>query len=294
MRLSVAFWHGVEPGDPEPAVKRTLKLGIGGLVLVAPGGGWPAEDIERGRQAFAANGLFISEVAIREYHLLVHDDEAVRRKGIASVLKQIVDACALDARGVTVHWFADEMRNWWTDEIWTRLVAGTAEVAAAAEELEINLGFHSFNLGPWDSPEQHRRLIDDVASPRMKVLFDPVNMMGHRHVLDTTGFLDHCFDLLGADIIGAHAKDVDIDRSHWVIKIDEIPPGTGTLDYETFLRRMDQVGGDTVLTIEHLRDVGVSGSVASPNLVYYNTDVEILQAKQYIEEVAGRIGVEFD
>ena len=293
MKLSVAFWDGVYPGNPDPGIARAERLGIRGLVLVAGEDGWTEEDLAKGRTAFAANDMFVAEVAIRGYHLLVHADADVRRDGIAKVKKQIAQARALDAHCVTVHWFAGQAQNWWTEEIWARLVAGSAEVAAEAEATGIDLGFHSFILGPWDSPEQHRRLIDDVASPRMKVLFDPVNMMSHRNVLDTTSFLNHCFDLLGPDIIGAHAKDVDVDQRHWVIKIDEIPPGTGTLDYETFLRQMDQLGGDTVLTIEHLRDIGVSGSTVSPNLVYYKTDEGILQAKEYIEQVAGRIGVKF-
>ena len=293
MKLSVAFWHGVSPGDPD-AIARTKNLGIPGIVLVSPENGWSQSDLEKGRAAFAANDMFVSEFAIRNYHLLVHEDKAVRSQGIENVKQRIADARALDAHGVTVHWFAGQAQNWWTDEVWSRLVASSAEVAAEAESVGIDLGFHSFVLGPWDSPEQHRRLIDDVASPRMKVLFDPVNMMTHRHVLDTTGFLNHCFDLLGPDIIGAHAKDVDIDGEHWVIKIDEIPPGTGTLDYETFLLQMDRLEGDVVLTIEHLRDVGVSGSTVSPNLVYYNTDRETQLAKEYIEEVANRVGVKFD
>ena len=89
-------------------------------------------------------------------------------------------------------------------------------------------------------------------------------------------------------------QGVSLDPSHWVIKIDEVPPGKGSLDYETFLLRISQLDQDTVLTIEHLRDVGVSGTAASPNFVYYSTDSRIIQAKNYIQRMAQRIGVVFD
>ena len=36
------------------------------------------------------------------------------------------------------------------------------------------------------------------------------------------------------------------------------------MDYETYLRRVAELGDDVVLCIEHYRDVGVSGTVASP------------------------------
>ena len=177
--------------------------------------------------------------------------------------------------------------------VWQRLVQGMAEVVVEAETLGVNLGVHPGNRGPLDAPAQLRRLLDDVASPRLKVILDPVNMTTHRTYYNTTAFLDYTFDLLGPDIIAAHAKDVSLDTSHWVTKLDEVPLGMGRLDYETYLRRLGELDADVLFTIEHYRDVGVSGTVASPVYVNYpDTDWENTRARNYIHELAHKVGVE--
>ena len=79
-----------------------------------------------------------------------------------------------------------------------------------------------------------------------------------------------------------------------MLRIDEVPLGKGAMDYETYLYRLADLGEDVVLTIEHLRDVGVSGSALSPNYVEYRTDVENTRAREYIQRVAQRIGVAID
>ena len=136
-------------------------------------------------------------------------------------------------------------------------------------------------------------MADEVGSPRCKVMLDPVNMMTARTSQTTTDFLNHTFDLIGDIIVAAHAKDVLLDEKHWVVKVDEVPPGMGTMDYETFLRRLSELDKDLVLTIEHLRDVGVAGTNVSPVYVYYqDTFWEFIRARKFIQEVAERIGVE--
>ena len=118
-------------------------------------------------------------------------------------------------------------------------------------------------------------------------------MMTARATKTSTDFLNHMFDLIGDIVAGAHAKDVLLDESHWVVKVDEVPPGAGTMDYETFLRRLGELDPDLVLTIEHLRDVGVAGTNASPVYVTYGeTFWEFKRARMFIQEVASRVGVE--
>jgi sugar phosphate isomerase/epimerase len=60
-------------------------------------------------------------------------------------------------------------------------------------------------------------------------------------------------DVLGPDrILNAHAKDVVV-RPQLVTHIDECPAGRGILDYATFMRRMEALGPERYLVIEHTR-----------------------------------------
>ncbi len=294
MRLAVAFWDAASPAALPRMIERMDAIGVKGVTLVTEEGGWPAAELQQARKALEAKGMFVAELACMSFSTLTSPDAKVRGQGIEWALQGVNTAHALDAHTVAVHWSDQGAEDWWSDQTGKLLVEGIGKVAVEAERLGVDLGFHSFHLAPWDSPEQHRKLADDVGSPRVKVLFDPVNMMTSRRVGNTTDFLNHSFDLLGDLIVGTHAKDVSLDASHWVVKLDEVPPGTGSLDYETYLRRVSQLDPATVVTIEHLRDVGVSGSNASPDVVYYQTDSETTRAKDHILEVAQKIGVEFD
>lgn len=295
MRLGVAFWSGVNPDNIDSTLQRLARIGVKGIGHIVAHD-WHPEQLQQCRDAVEAQGCFIGEVTL--YHCgwpLASSDPNIRREASESLSQGLCAARALKAHcvGVSVIANGPEEGDLWCDEVWSRLVQGMAQVMIEAENLGVDLGIHPGNRGPLDAPAQLRRLLDDVASPRLKVILDPVNMTTHRTYYNTTAFLDYTFDLLGPDIIAAHAKDVSLDTSHWVTKLDEVPLGMGQLDYETYLRRLGELDADVLLTIEHYRDVGVSGTVASPVYVNYpDTDWENTRARNYIHELAQKVGVE--
>ena len=294
MRLGVAFWSGVNVAHPDRAVARLDAVGVRGTVLVPGQEGWSDAELERVRKCFEASRVFVAEVAQYRHGFLATHDNKQRGEGIKTVVKSLRDAQLLKAHcvGISRPWGGDG--EWWSEKTWTQLCSSLGEIAPEAEGLGVDLAIHPTNEGPLDTAEQLRRVVDDVGSPRLKVMLDPVNMSTHRSCYNTTDFLNSMFDLLGDAIIGAHAKDVGLDTSHWVLRLDEVPLGTGLLDYETYLRRLEELDGNTVLIIEHYRDVGVSGATISPNYVYYDTEVENSRARKYIEAVGRRVNATFN
>ena len=294
MRLGAAFWDGAPTAEPQRTIDRLGEIGIKGAWLnYTSEEGWPEDEVQSCLAAFDAAGVFVGAIACLHFQLLSHADAAVRQRGVEAVMRCIRDSSVLCAQCISIHWRPGGAEDWWSDECFNRIVRSSEPVFAEAERVGIDIGFHSHPLCPWDSPAQHRRLADEVKSPRCKVLLDPVNMMTARATKTSTDFLNHMFDLIGDIVAGAHAKDVLLDESHWVVKVDEVPPGAGTMDYETFLRRLGELDPDLVLTIEHLRDVGVAGTNASPVYVTYGeTFWEFKRARMFIQEVASRGGVE--
>ena len=290
MRLACGFWSGVAVDDPERAVAKLDQVGVKGVVMVPGKDGWTEHQIDRTKATFGAHGVFVCEVAQYRHGYLASHDDGQRREGVQAVIKSLHDARALQAYcvGVSRPWGADG--DWWSDRTWTQLCRSLAEIATVAEAVGVPVGLHPTTTGPLDTPEQLRRCVDDVASPRVQVLLDAVNMSTNRTAYNTTDYLNSTFDLLGDCIIAAHAKDVSIDTRHWVLKLDEVPVGTGYLDYETFLRRIDGLDNEIILTIEHFRDVAVSGATVSPNFAYMDTELENARARAHIEEVAARVG----
>ena len=291
MKLGVGFWSGANVHDPPALVAQLQAIGVEGCGMV-PEGDYTPDKIAALKIAFDNAGLFLGEYTMYGAGWpLASEGEADRREAVAHIHKhlQICHDLAVHCLGLSV--ITDEPGDPWAQDVWNRLVAGFGEVMPEAERLGVNVTVHPGNRGPLDAPSQLRRLLDEVKSPNLKVMLDPVNMSNHRVVHNFTDFLNYCFDEVGDSIIGAHAKDLRFDQTHWVTKIDEMPPGTGLIDYEVYLQRLDQLNGDIIFTIEHLRDIGVSGTVASPVFYYFNTDQELTRARNYIHEVAARIGV---
>src|SRR5207245_1597187 len=82
------------------------------------------------------------------------------------------------------------------------------------------------SLVPLDTPEKMKLAIDAVGSPMIKGGADPVNWMKLEHVYDTTGFIRHIFDVLGDDLVIAHAKDVYLEP-RLVLHLTETVQGRG-------------------------------------------------------------------
>lgn len=108
---------------------------------------------------------------------------------------------------------------------------------------------------PWifpDSPENYLRLIHAIDRTGFAVHLDPVNMINSpSRVYYNTDFLKECFRLLGPHIRGCHAKDIALSGA-LTVHLDEVRPGTGALDYATFLSELNVLDPDTPLMLEHL------------------------------------------
>jgi sugar phosphate isomerase/epimerase len=136
-------------------------------------------------------------------------------------------------------------------------------------------------MGPSFSVERLARLRAEVGSRRLKVLIDPVNLVTQDTYYDTAPLLHRLFDALGDHVISAHAKDTCMSGGQRnergrlaVCHLDEEIPGQGTLDYPTFLRRLDALGHEVVSYVEHL---------ASQD--------DIVVALRHIRHVAGQQGI---
>ncbi len=108
---------------------------------------------------------------------------------------------------------------------------------------------------PWifpSSPDEYLALIRAIDRPAFAVHLDPVNMINCPARAYRTGdFIRECFAKLGPYIRSCHAKDIAL-RPDLTLHLDECRPGTGLLDYDTFLREAAKLDPDTPVALEHL------------------------------------------
>jgi sugar phosphate isomerase/epimerase len=116
-------------------------------------------------------------------------------------------------------------------DAWTDLLAVMERALVIAEAYDVWLAIEPETANVVDSPAKARRLLDELRSPRLKIIIDPANLFHIEDLPRQGAILDAAFELLGPDIVLAHAKDVRVVNG----TVHHVTAGTGVLDYQHYL-----------------------------------------------------------
>ena len=83
-------------------------------------------------------------------------------------------------------------------------------------------------------PKRARRVLDEIDSPNLQIIFDPVNLLDISNYQDRAEIIHEAIDLLGQDIAVVHIKDFRIEDGNMV----SVAAGTGEMDYGEIIRFM--------------------------------------------------------
>jgi sugar phosphate isomerase/epimerase len=100
----------------------------------------------------------------------------------------------------------------------------------------------------------------------LKIIIDPANLCHVEDLPRQRDILDEAFDLLGPQIIIAHAKDVRVEDGI----IRHVAAGRGLLDYEHYLALLRQV--PVPLIMHGLAEADVDASLAFLRAMGANSD----------------------
>ena len=116
-------------------------------------------------------------------------------------------------------------------EAWADLRRAMEQALRIAEEHDLLLAVEPETANVVDSPAKAARLLDELRSPRVKIILDPANLFRVENLLYQRPILEAAFDLLGPDIVLAHAKDICVVDG----TVRHVAAGTGLLDYPYYL-----------------------------------------------------------
>lgn len=77
------------------------------------------------------------------------------------------------------------------------------------------------------NPKRARRVLDEIASPNLQIIFDPVNLLDFCNYKDREEIISEAIDVLGEDIAMVHIKDFVVKDESLV----SVAAGTGEMDY---------------------------------------------------------------
>jgi sugar phosphate isomerase/epimerase len=144
-----------------------------------------------------------------------------------------------------------------TPEAWRDMIAAMAEAASLAEAHGVTLAVEPEVANVVDSAQKARRMLDEVRSPALKICIDGANVFHLGELPRQREILDEAFQLLGDDIVLAHAKDLDHDGA-----AGHLAAGHGLLDYDHYLTLLHQIGFDGAIVLHGLSEAQIDGCVA--------------------------------
>ena len=214
------------------------------------------------RRELAAHNIDMA--AVSGTFNIIHPDLEQRRAGMRR-LRVLAAACHdLGTEVITLSTGTRDPEHMWrrhpdndTPEAWRDMIAALREMVQIAEEHAVTLAFEPEVTNVVDSAAKGRRLLDEIGSPRLRVVMDGANLFHAGDLPRMREILEEAFALLGDDIVLAHAKDLsrDGDAGHEAA-------GTGQLDYDLYLSLLRRVGYRGPLILHALTEEQVDACVA--------------------------------
>lgn len=206
----------------------------------------------------------ITMAAVSGTFNMIHPDWETRRDGIRR-LHELASGCRrLGTSVITLCTGTRDPRNMWqrhsendSPQAWQDLLAAMREAVRIAEETGVTLAFEPEVANTVDSARKARHLLDEIGSPRLKVVIDAANLFHAGELPRMHPILDEALELLHGDIVLAHAKDLSRDG-----EAGHEAAGEGVLDYDHYLARLSTGGFDGPLILHGLEERQVDQCVA--------------------------------
>lgn len=201
---------------------------------------WPGTAIEKVTVAARTHGLSIC--ALSGTYNMAHPDAARRladRTGFANVIRA---AQAMRVPLVTLCTGTRDPDNLWsahpdnaTPEAWSTM-RGELDVALElAERHGLTLGVEPEPANVVGDAEAARRLLDEVGSPRLKIVLDAANLLPPVKQGRQREVFAQAVNLLGADLALVHTKDIGAGG-------EAVSAGRGVVDFRLFLSSILSTG----------------------------------------------------
>lgn len=113
---------------------------------------------------------------------------------------------------------------------WNELLQTTDRILTYAEEQDVILGVEPEVSNVVNTPQKARDYLDQAGSTRLKIIMDGANLFLPDQVTSMHQVLEEAFELLGKDIILAHAKDFSLGD-----EIEFVAAGKGILDFPYYV-----------------------------------------------------------
>jgi len=235
-------------------------------------------EIDAYRKAAADYDLVISEVGV--WNNTLERNTEKRRAAVEKAIRQLeladyvgANCCVNIAGSYSEQWDGPHPDNL-TEKGFEDIVLTTRKIIDAVNPA---VTCYSLEPMPWmypDTAQSYLRLIRSIDRKGFAAHLDPVNIISSPQLYyRNADVIKEWFDVLGTGIVSCHAKDIRLS-GQLTVHLDECRPGTGELDYKTYLQCMTRLDDKACLMLEHM-----------------TREDDYVEALKYIKGLAGLLGI---
>ncbi|MCR4692539.1 MAG: sugar phosphate isomerase/epimerase [Firmicutes bacterium] len=159
----------------------------------------------------------------------------------ASILKPI-------AVGTETGIYKEGLTN--TEEAYQRVLLTFKELTKEVEKFGVSIAIEGVHCFVINTPKKLKRLLDDLNSDNVKVIFDPVNYLNIKNYKNQDEIIRETFDLLWDKICVIHAKDFIFENGEFCFR----KPTEGLLNYKLIFEKMKEYNLEIPIICEEISD----------------------------------------
>ena len=144
-----------------------------------------------------------------------------------------------------------------TEQSYAQVLKSVRELVAEAEKFGVIVGIEGGINHPIHTPRRMKRLLEDVQSPNLQVIYDPANFISIDNVHNQEVIIEEAIELFGDNIVIVHAKDFLIKNGEIVM----VPVGTGQLNYDALFKQLKQRKPFVNILLENTREPHIASSI---------------------------------
>lgn len=155
-----------------------------------------------------------------------------------------------------------------TEEAYQRVLKTLKELVFEAKKYNVCIGIEGVHLFVINTPQKMKRLLEDLDSDNVRVIFDPVNYLNIDNYKNQNEIINEAFMLFADKICVIHAKDFLVENNEFKCA----KPAEGIFNYELLFENMKKHGSDIPVICEEINEN------------------EALEAFEKMEKIQNRIG----
>lgn len=151
----------------------------------------------------------------------------------------------------------------WSEEALQLFIKNLRPVVKYAEQMGVLIAIEPVVRHIVCNPVRARRVLDEINSPNLRIILDPVNLLEIYNYEKQDEIVDEAIELLGKDVAVLHVKDFVIEDN----KLKSVPVGQGQFHWERVIPYMkkekpfmhatleDTKPDNAVAALKHIKEI---------------------------------------